>query len=91
MEPILQGPCWVLLHQAASRRLSVRAMVGEVADTAADPVPGAEVTDGGIRQLHIWQLYYIISFMDNTLLSIAEVSFLRVASFIAHQSIIHKR
>ena len=46
MEPILQGPCWVLLHQAASRRLSVRAMVRVAAGTAADPVP-----DGGIRIL----------------------------------------
>lgn len=44
MGPILQGPCWVLLRQVASRRLSDRAMVRVAADTAVDPVP-----DGGIR------------------------------------------
>ena len=52
-EPILQVPCWVLLHQAASRRLSVRAMVRVAVDTAVDPVPEAEVPDGGIRQIDI--------------------------------------
>ena len=49
MEPILQGPSWALLRQVASRRLSVRAMARVAAGTAADPVPEAEVPDGGIR------------------------------------------
>ena len=53
MEPILQVPSWALLHQVASRRLSVRAMARVAAGTAADPVPEAEVPDGGIRQIDI--------------------------------------